>query len=265
MITASGHAVGLPFLSVGEGQPLVLFPGLTRCPIEPGLAAERAAVRAYGPLASKTRRRVCIVGCPRGLPRGVTMAALATAHDAALHELFDGQSVDVLGISTGGTVALQLAVDHGSRIQRLVVATAASWLGAEGREKLRRYGELVAAGKSGASVLASVLTPRFIQWPAAAAFWLGDRLGERRCDPGDMLATIDAECGFDVTARLSEIIARTLIIGGASDRAFPPALVRATAAGIPNAELHVYDRRGHVGTMFDPRFGADVAAFLNQA
>ena len=35
-LTASGAAAGLPFLSVGDGPPLVLFPGLARCPIEPG-------------------------------------------------------------------------------------------------------------------------------------------------------------------------------------------------------------------------------------
>ena len=148
------------------------------------------------------------------------MAALAAAHAAALGELFGGQPIDLLGVSTGGTVALQLAVDHATRIRRLVVATAASWLGAEGRDKLRRYGALVAAGRSGASVLASVLAPRSIQWPAALVLWAGDRLGEKPCDPGDMLATIDAECGFDVSARLGEIAAPTLIIGGARDRAF---------------------------------------------
>ena len=206
-----------------------------------------------------------VLGRPRGLERGVTMVALAAAHAAALGELFGGQPVDVLGVSTGGTVALQLAVDHATRIRRLVVATAASWLGTEGRDKLRRYGALVAAGQSGASVLASVLAPRSIQWPAALVLWIGDRFGEKRCDPGDMLATIDAECGFDVSARLGEITAPTLIIGGTRDRAFPQELLRATAAGIPQAELRLYARRGHVGTMFDPRFGADVAAFLNQA
>jgi pimeloyl-ACP methyl ester carboxylesterase len=237
---------------------------MSRRPLEANGEGKLAAARAYGPLANKTSRRVIAVGRPHGLKRGATMPDLASEHDAALSELFGAQPVDVIGISTGGAVALQLAVDYPTRIRRLIVVASASWLGAEGREKLRRLGERVAEGHSGANVLASVLVPRAIQWPVALALWLGDRLGGRKVDPGDMLATIDAECGFDVTARLGEIKARTLVIAGESDRAFPPALTRATAAGIPNAELRLYARRGHITTMLDPRFGADVAAFLDR-
>ncbi len=263
-MTSSGWAAGLPFISAGDGPPLVLLPGLSRRPLEPGGKGELDAAHAYGPLAKRTARRVIVVGRPHDLSRGTTMPALASAHDAALGELFGAATVDLIGISTGGTVALQLAVDHPMRIRRLVIVTSASWLGAEGREKLRRYGERVARGHSGANVLASVLAPRALQWPLALALSIVHRFGERNLDPGDMLATIDAECGFDVTSRLGEISARTLVIGGASDRAFPPELTRATAAGIPNAELRLYARRGHISTMLDPRFGADVAAFLDR-
>ena len=76
-----------------------------------------------------------------------------------------------------------------------------------------------------------------------------------------MLATIDAECGFDVTPRLGAITARTLVIGGARDHAFSPALFRATADGI-RAQLILYPRAAIWGMMLHPRFGSDVAAFL---
>jgi pimeloyl-ACP methyl ester carboxylesterase len=252
----------MPVVSVGIGPPLILFPGLSRRRVEPGPQGELGATRAYGPLASKSARRVIVVGRPHGMSRGTTMPELASAHEAALSELFGREVVDVIGISTGGAVALQLAVDHPLRIRRLIVATSASWLGDDGRAKLRRYAELVATGRSGASVLASVLVPRSVQWPVALLLWIADRLGERKVDAGDMLATIDAECAYDVTSRLGAICARTLVVGGMNDRAFPPQLTRATAAGIPNAELRLYARRGHITAMLDPRFGADVAAFL---
>src|SRR5262249_11911819 len=87
---------------------------------------------------------------------------------------------------------------------------------------------------------------------------------ERNIDPANMLATIDAECGFDVTAKLSAIKAATLVISGERDRAFSLELFRATADGIPGARRVVYAGRGHLGTMLDPRFGKDVAAFLNE-
>ena len=39
--------------------------------------------------------------------------------------------------------------------------------------------------------------------------------------PTDMLATIDAEVGFDVTSQLNQIRSPTLLIAGGRDRAFP--------------------------------------------
>jgi pimeloyl-ACP methyl ester carboxylesterase len=188
------------------------------------------------------------------------MAELAGMHAAALRDHF-GQPVDLLGISTGGAIALQVAVDHSAIVRRLVIAAAASWLGESGRQRLRRYGELVAAGKSGAPVLASVLAPPATRWFFAAIIRLQEWL-ERNIDPADMLATIDAECGFDVTERLGDIKTPTLLIAGARDRAFSPELFRATAAGIPGARLILYPGCGHIGTMLHPHFGRDVAEFL---
>jgi len=188
------------------------------------------------------------------------MSTLAAAHARALEEHFEG-AVDVLGISTGGAIALQLAVDAPSAARRLVIVAAASWLGDVGRKRLRAYAERVANGGTGAAVLASVLAPPALRWVTAAGIWVTARR-ERAIDPGDMLATIDAECAFDVTPRLGAITARTLVIAGARDHAFSPQLFRATADGIPGARLILYPRAGHLGTMLHPRFGSDVAAFL---
>ena len=189
------------------------------------------------------------------------MPELAALHAAAIRSRFS-EPIDLMGISTGGAIALQLAVDHPTLIRRLIIACAASWLGDRGRRKLRLYGDLVANGRSGAAVLASVLAGPILRWPMTPLLWLG-RAPSRRIDPSDMLATIHAECGFDVTSRLGEIKAHTLIIGGERDHAFPPDLLRHTAAGIPGSKLILYSRRGHITAMLDPRFGRDIAAFLN--
>ena len=215
---------------------------------------------AYLGLARVTGRSIHVVDRPRSLRRGLSMAELADTHATAIAGHF-GAAVDIMGISTGGAVALQIAVDRPATVRRLVVVAAASWLGDFGRDALRRYGVRVAAGRSGALILASILAPPWLRWPAAAALWIGERL-ERHTKADVMLATIDAECDFDVTARLGRIEAPTLVIGGARDRAFSPALFQATAAGIPNARLILYPRAGHLGTMWNPRFGTDVSAFL---
>jgi pimeloyl-ACP methyl ester carboxylesterase len=219
------------------------------------------SAKAYGPLAAITHRTIYVFGRPRALPRDLTMDNLAARQMALLRERFS-EPMDLMGISTGGAIALQLAVDYPWAIRRLVVVAAASWLGNVGRHKLRRYGDHIAQGRSGARILASVLAPPWLAWLAALPIWI-QACSERRIDAADMLATIDAECGFDVSARLGGIRATTLVIAGDRDRAFSPELFRATAAGIPGARLVLYSGRGHLGTMFDSRFGRDVAAFLD--
>ncbi|WP_327584330.1 lysophospholipase [Nonomuraea sp. NBC_00507] len=77
------------------------------------------------------------------------MADIATQHAQALAERF-GEPVDVLGMSSGGSLALQLAADHPEVVRRLVVAGAAYTLTPRTREVQRRYTEAVAAGRRGA-------------------------------------------------------------------------------------------------------------------
>jgi pimeloyl-ACP methyl ester carboxylesterase len=250
----------ISLLVVGSGPPLVLFPGLSRDArqLTAQIAARRA--RAYRGLARVTGRTVYLVNRPRDLPPKLTMPDLATAHADALRSRF-AEPVDIMGVSTGGAIALQLAVDHPMVVRRLIVACAASSLGDWGRQQLALYGSLIGQGKSGARVLAPILARSLFRWPMILAIWLDEWL-ERNLDPADMLATIHAECGFDVTNRLAEITAPTLVIGGENDGAFSPDQFRATAQGIPGAQLVLYPRRGHISAMFDPRFGRDVAKFL---
>jgi pimeloyl-ACP methyl ester carboxylesterase len=263
ILMQSGELPGrMSFVAVGDGPPLVVFPGLSRVSAGSSSEAQMQEGRHYRALARVTGRTVYVFHRPAGIAAGTTMAELAATHAAALEAHF-GAPVDVMGASTGGAIALQLAVDHPAVPRKLVVAAAASWLGDAGRRRLRLYSDRIAQGKSGAAVLASVLAGPLMRWPATALIWLMERR-ERHVDPADMLATIDAECGFDVTSQLGQITAPTLVIAGARDRAFTPQLFEATAAGIPNSQLVLYPNRGHIGTMLDPRFGRDVAAFLNR-
>jgi pimeloyl-ACP methyl ester carboxylesterase len=239
-------------LVVGDGPPLVVFPGLAHGPVTNRLS--------YLGLAHATKRQIFVINRPIGLPRGITMPELAARHAKIIAERFS-EPVDLMGASTGGVIALQLAVDHPALVNRLIVVAAASWLGDMGRQKLRRYGDEVAQGRSGAKILASVLFPPAWSWLAAPLMWASHKLNRGPMST-DMLATIDAEVGFDVTTRLNEIHAPTLLIAGGRDRAFPLELVQATASGIPNSKLIVYPRAGHLGAMINRHFGSNVANFL---
>ena len=87
-----------------------MFPGLGLSNASPVGFKRWGEVRLLAPLARAfTLYRV---GCRIGLGTRTTMAELANDYVRAIEGEF-GRAVDVLGISTGGSVALQLAADPG--------------------------------------------------------------------------------------------------------------------------------------------------------
>lgn len=103
----------------GEGRPLVLLHGglhsldLTFGPMLPRLAADR---RVIG-LELQGHGRTADIGRP------LTPASLAGDVVALLDEL-GVERADVFGFSLGGLVALELAIAHPDRVDRLVPASA---------------------------------------------------------------------------------------------------------------------------------------------
>ncbi len=218
-------------------------------------------IKVLEPLARNFH--VYAVGRAPGMHEGTTMGEIAAEHADALHVEF-GEPVDVLGISSGGSVALQLAADHPEVLRRLVIASSGCRLDPVAKEGQLRYAEAALRGRRAmhhlaASAFASPVAVRV----AAAAMWLFDPLA-RPQNPADTHAFIHAEDGFDLTDRLGEIQAPTLVIGGERDAGYSIANFRRTADGIPNSRLIVYPGAGHMGTIKHKRFAIDVTNFLDQ-
>jgi len=255
---------GLPALEMGAGPPLVVLPGLAFHHDAPHGVERRVELAPFEPLA--VHRRVVRLSRRRGLDRPATMAGLATDYAVALRAAFDGP-VDVLGVSTGGSIAQQLAADHPDVVARLVLVSTAIRLSPEGRTLQRRVAARAEAGatRQAAAVLVyELVPPRRGRVPAAVlARLVGDRFPSRAGDMSDMVATIEAEDSFDLTARAAEIRGPTLVVAGAEDRFYGPELPGETARLIPGARLVLYEGRGHITVMTDKRFSADVEAFLS--
>lgn len=253
----------VPCLSFGEGPPLMVFPGLGMTNANPTGVQRWGEVRLLAPLARAFT--VHRVGRRVGLEPGTTMADLAEGYAGALEDGF-GAPVDVLGISTGGSIALQLAADRPGLVRRLVVAGAAYRLSEHGRAFQRRVAELAAAGdRRGLSRMQApdVANSRLGRRIVGGLLWLAGPLFIRRSwDSSDMIATLRAEDDFDIKDRLREIPAPVLVLGGGRDRFSPPELFRETAQRIPDARLVLYENRAHGGTVVDRRFGEAVVAFL---
>lgn len=191
---------------------------------------------------------VYALSAKRGLKPGESMSDIA-GHlvNAIEHDL--GQPVFLLGLSTGGSIALQLAVDRPDLVRRLVLVAAAYRLGPRGRELQAELARQVRAGRprEGWASVMTALLPRPLGGPARPLSWLaaGSMV---TADPTDLLVTLDAEDAFDVRADLPGVTAPTLVIGGSRDVVYPEALFRDTAAEVPDGRAHIFRGWGHMRT-----------------
>jgi len=250
-----------PCLVAGSGPPLVLLAGLAP---EAGVAAGPMRRTHESAMRPWTREReVFYVNRRPGLPPGMTMAALAAEHAQALRETFD-EPVDVLGTSTGGSIAQQLAAEQPDVVRRLALVSTGCRLGSYAKLVQRQIAARLRAGatRRAGAVMAGALAPPAVRVPAACLGWsLAPRLfsedGLR-----DMATTIEAEDEFDL-ARLATVRAPTLLVGGGRDRFYDEELFAQTARLIPGCVLEMHPKRGHITVLSDPRAIAQIRAFLN--
>ena len=261
-VVREGAIGDLPCLIAGEGPPLVVLAGLSPdVGVSPGpmRRVHEQALRPWLP-----GRRVFYLNRRAGLPTGMTMAALAAEHASGLNGAFGGP-VDVVGLSTGGSIAQQLAADNPDAVGRLVLISTACRLGSAGRRIQRQMAARVRAGASrqALALAAAELVPPWRGRYLAAV--LGGALGPRLFAAGDLqdlATTIEAEDGFDLAA-CGVVRSPTLLIAGAEDRFYERELFAETAALIPGCRLSLYPDRGHVTVAADPQAVAEARGFLN--
>lgn len=250
----------LPYAAIGTGRPVVVLAGLSPTAGEVGDNAFRTIVRPVRNLAGT--RRLIAFNRWKGMPAGITMRELAARHDEAIR---DGLSipVDVVGVSTGGTIAQQLAADHPDTVRRLALVSTACRLGPAGRDLQARVATLLRAGSTRQAVglVAGALAPTGLRSIARAFGWSFAPLMLAGSSPSDLIATIDAEDAFDL-AECPPIRALSVIVAGARDRFYGPDLFHETAALIPGSRLALFPRRGHVGVVGDRRASATLVGFL---
>jgi pimeloyl-ACP methyl ester carboxylesterase len=243
--TTTGFLHGrTPYVRFGDGPPLVTVQGLTPQHEVPKGFERRMLASSLAPLAAHFT--IYSVNRKRGLRAGESMSDIA-GHlaDAIEHDI--GQPVFLSGTSSGGSVALQLAIDRPDLVRRLIVVSAACRLGPEGRAldaemiRLTRAGDL----KGAWTCLYAAMLPKRLRRPLRPVARLLTAT-VRQADVTDMLVTLEAECPLDLTADLPRVTAPTLVVGGTKDVFYPRDVLEETASGVVDGRCHLFDGWGHL-------------------
>lgn len=195
---------------------------------------------------------------------GETSDATVEGFAADVLKLADALGIEkfsYIGLSLGGAIGQQLALDAPERLENLVVTCTAAKFGAPEvwqdraknvREKGMDWLREPSAGKW--------YTEGFADKSREAQVLLDNLVA---LDPEGYAQACDAVSAFDVTDRLHDITTPTLVIAGSEDVSTPPAVVKIIADGIPEARFEVVEGAAHIGNIEAPeQYGALIANFL---
>jgi pimeloyl-ACP methyl ester carboxylesterase len=221
----------------GHGTPLLLIHGL-------GARSEDWTPEM--PVYAKNGYRVYaldLLGCGRTDRPDITytigqQADLIQGFLTAVHV----QQADVMGWSMGGWVALEFALQHPERVNRLVAMDSA---GLKFQTKLSP-GILEPNTVPQLARLETVLMARHYYIPGFVQRDLLGTMQRHRVVVHRMLQSLLREQG-DFQGRLGQLHMPVLLVWGAQDALIPPIVGKQMHDAIPQSVLELYDGCGHMG------------------
>jgi pimeloyl-ACP methyl ester carboxylesterase len=258
MPTVRTNNITMHYEEAGQGEPLLLLHGLGSSCDDWELQIPVFA-QQYRVIAPDARGH----GQSEKPPSPYSVPLMA-ADVLGLLDALGVASAHVVGLSMGGMIAFQMAVDCPERVRSLVIVNSApalvprslsEWLRVRQRLLLAR---LFSPARSG-EFISRRLFPKPEQ--AAARVQLVERWA--RNDPQAYRASMRALVGWSVLDRVGAIRCPALVISG--DRDYTPAEAkRAYTDLIPGARLVVFEDSGHA-TPIDQaeKFNEMVLEFLN--
>jgi 3-oxoadipate enol-lactonase len=179
-------------------------------------------------------------------PGGPVTIQVLSKDMVTLIDFLDISQVDLVGISMGGTIALQLALDHPELVRKLILVNTFAHLRPD---KLRgwiyfavRFGLVQLLGfNAQAKVVANHLFPRPDQEELRQIMISQIMQANPKC----YRATMWALWNFDVLSRLDKIVPSTLVVTGDSDTTVPVKTQKQLAAKIKHARQAFIPDAGH--------------------
>jgi 3-oxoadipate enol-lactonase len=232
----------------GAGAPILLIMGLGY----PSVMWHRTR-----PWLSASYRTIALDNRGAGqsdVPPGPYTIALMASDAAAVLDAAGVPTAHVFGISMGGMVAQEFALQYPERVQSLILGcTAAGGPNAQ-RAEPAAVELLKTAAQMTREQAAEAAIP-FIYDPATPRHLLDEDIAMRLAwptKPAGYLAQLQAILGWESFSRLPQVTAPTLVIHGKGDRLVPASNGELIAARIPGARLVLLDRASHLFSTDQP-------------
>jgi 3-oxoadipate enol-lactonase len=226
----------------GQGEPVLLIMGLAY--------PSQMWYRTRPPLASRYRT---VALDNRGIgrsdiPPGPYPIALMASDAAAVLDAAGIQSAHVFGVSMGGMIAQELALQYPARVRSLILGCTAAGGPTAVRAEPEAVQMLMNREKMSPEQAAEASVP-FIYDPKTRRERIDEDLATRRPwfpSAAGYAAQLQGVLGWEAYSRLNQIVAPTLVIHGESDRLIPPGNANLIAERIPGAKLVVIPRASHL-------------------
>jgi pimeloyl-ACP methyl ester carboxylesterase len=256
-IIAAGD-IELDYERTGAGPPLLLIMGMSGTSLHWGETFLELLRADFDVIAYDHRG----VGASTPLDGPVTIRQMAD-DAAALLGALELEDAHVMGISMGGMIAQELALEHAARVRTLTLGC--TYCGGEGsvRAPEATISKLAAAMASGDRERAlragweiNVSATMAADDAAYAAFREAGM--QRAVAVPVIMEQLQACAAHDSSDRLAQISAPTLVIHGTDDQLLPVQNGRMIAARMPGARLEIFDDVGHLFFWERPQRSAEL-------
>jgi len=186
-------------------------------------------------------------------PHGRISIAQLASDVVGLLDTLNVTQTHVVGLSLGGCVAQQMALDDPERIRSLaLVNTFARFDPGKPGNAIPLAFRMAVLGLVGLPTQARFVAARLFPKPGQEPLrkMAAERIAAN--DPATYRRLLFAIRAFDVTNRLSEIICPTLVIAGDRDTTVPLRAKRLLAVSIPDARLEIVAGSGHATPIDQP-------------
>jgi len=226
----------------GRGEPVLLIMGLGY-PSAMWHRTRPALAARYRTIALDNR------GAGRSdTPPGPYPIRLMVSDAAAVLEAAGIENAHVFGISMGGMIAQEFALQYPQRVWSLVLGCSAAGGPTVVRAEAEATQMLMRRDKMSPEQAAEAAVP-FIYDPTTPRERIDEDLAIRRPwfpTPEGYAAQLQGILAWEAYSRLGQIVAPTLVIHGESDRLVPPGNANLIAQRIPGAKLVMIPHASHL-------------------